>query len=904
VAAGPSGTVTFLFTDIEGSTRLWEADAEIMRTALARHDEIMRDAIGRHDGFVFATGGDGFAVAFARAGDAVAAATDAQRALQAKDLPPVRMGIHTGESVERGGDYFGPTVNRAARLMAVAHGGQVVVSGATAPLVDGFELRGLGEHRLRDLSRPERVHQLVVDGLRDEFPTLRSLDARPTNLPTQLTNFIGREDEAKTVAELIGDHRLLTLTGVGGVGKTRLAVQVAAEMLPEFDDGAWLCELAAAEDEDALVDVVATTLAARPRSGMSLLESVVEFIRNKHLLLVVDNCEHLIDAAGDLVDAVLAGCPSTRVLATSREGLGIPGEKLLALRSLTTPTRGADFAAIASADAVRLFLDRAELASSGFALDQSNAQAVLEICRRLDGIPLAIELAAARVASMSPADIAALLDERFRLLTGGRRRAVERHHTLRATVDWSYTLLSEVERCVFDRLGVFGGTFDAAAAQAVSTDGGIEAFDVLDALGELVSKSMLTAEPVGDSTRYSLLETLRQYALEQLTARDEADHYRCRHAAHYAAFAERIGPLLLGPEELLWRPRLAAEIDNLRVAVGWALEREDDTDVELAFRILAGIARETVLSRAFGIGGWAERALELCPDHDSQYRAKVALVATYGAFHRGDFDRAESLAREVLAADAEASWAALGLSNIIASRGNLDGAIALVEEMAQRPRLEQYDAHTVYGILAIYCAVAGRHDRAQEAAHRAVEVATEVGQPSALALAYYALGMSRAATEPEVARRDFESSLALVARGASDVVQANTEMALANLCADASDTAGTIAHARAAIELYDATGDRPPGAGVLLIVAGLLAHLRRVESAVVILGAVFDGCYAGMAGLARATYGGEDLEAGVNVLPADTAAAARSRGAAMSFEELFTFALAELDALNERVSRS
>jgi predicted ATPase/class 3 adenylate cyclase len=850
VAAAPSGTVTFLFTDIEGSTRLWESDPDAMRSALARHDQILRTAIEGHGGFVFATGGDGFAVAFHRAAEAVAAAADAQQVLQAQELPAVRMGVHTGEAVERDGDYFGPAVNRTARLMAVAHGGQVVVSGAVAPLVDDVELRDLGEHRLRDLSRPERVHQLVIDGLRDEFPRLRSLDARPTNLPTQLTTFIGRDDDVKIVGALVREHRLLTLTGVGGVGKTRLAVQVAAEMLPEFDDGAWLCELAAAEDDDAVVEVAATVLGARPRSGMSLLESIIEFLRTKELLLVVDNCEHVIDRASEIVGAVLGDCPDVHVLATSREGLAIPGEKVSAVRSLTTPARGAQLADIGSADAVRLFVDRAQLAASGFGLDRTNADAVLEICRRLDGIPLAIELAAARVASMSPGDIAALLDERFRLLTGGRRRAVERHHTLRATVDWSYALLSNVERSVFDRLGVFAGTFDAEAAQAVAADEGIEPFDVLDALGELVAKSMLVAEPVGASTRYSLLETLRQYALEQLTSRADADHYRRRHAAHYAAFAEWIGPLLLGPDELLWRPRLASEVDNLRLAVGWALERDDADDVELAFRLLAGIARETVLSRAFGI-----------------------------------------------ADDPEASWAGLALSNVTASRGGLEEAITLVEDMAQRPQLEPYDAHTVYGILAIYRAVAGRHGDAQAAAEQAIEIATAVGQPSALALAYYARGMSRAQTDPTAARRDYEASLALVEQGASDVVRANAEMALAALCADASDIAGVIAHAGAAIELYDATGDRPPAAGALLIIVRVLVHFGRLEAATVILGAVLDGCYAKMGVLALATYENNDLEAITAVLPADQIAIVRARGAAMTFEEVFAFALAELDVV-------
>ncbi len=471
----PTGTVTFLFTDLEGSTRLWEEHPEPMRAALARHDEILREAVEGHRGHVVKTTGDGLHAVFATAHDAVLAGVDAQRDLSAETwaLPTplrVRMGVHTGEADLREGDYYGTAVNRAARVSAAAHGGQIVVSHATEEVardhLGALELVDLGEHRLRDLARPERVFQVGAVGLDTDFPPLRSLDAFPSNLPPQLTSFVGREDELMLVEKALEETRLVTLVGVGGVGKTRLATQIAAEVLPRFPDGAWLCELAAAGDPEAMIQVVAATLGVQPHPNVSLEGSILEYLRAKRLLVVLDNCEHLLETAGDLAEGVLRECPGVRILATSREGLAVLGEQVWPLRSLRPPaSESVDDVAISTAG--RLFTERAQAAAPGFGIDAANAVAVAEICRRLDGIPLAIELAAARVTAMSPTEIARLLDERFRLLTGGRRTAVERHQTLRATVDWSYSLLEPDERLVFERLGVFSGDFDGAAASAV-----------------------------------------------------------------------------------------------------------------------------------------------------------------------------------------------------------------------------------------------------------------------------------------------------------------------------------------------------------------------------------------------------------------------------------------------------
>jgi predicted ATPase/class 3 adenylate cyclase len=584
MAGLPTGTVTFLFTDLVTSTLLWESAPEAMRIALERHDAIVRAAIESHDGYVFSTGGDGFGAAFGRVSDALGAATKAQTALGAEDWPQAavlsaRMGVHTGETAERDGDYFGPVVNRAARLMAVAHGGQVVCSRATADLAgSALPLRSLGEHRLRDLAVPQEVFQ--VEG--GTFPPLRSLDAYPTNLPAQLTSFVGRERELKLVAESLRADRLVTLTGTGGVGKTRLALQAAAEAVPAFPDGAWLCELAAAPDHESMLGLVAATLGSVPRERTSLVDDIAEFVGDKRVLLILDNCEQLLDATAELAERLLLACRQIEILATSREALDVAGERVVRLRSLDVPELDAQV------PASRLFIDRADAAGAGLELSHVDARAVAEVCRRLDGIPLAIELAAARTIAMSPSEIAARLDERFRLLTGGRRAAVERHQTLRATIDWSYSVLTSTEQGIFDCLGVFPTSFDAEAAQAVSTSNEIEAWDVIDALRSLVAKSLLTAEHSADgATRYQMLESLRHYARERLEAHGVADQARRRHAQHFAGLVDEFRVGVRGPDEQVWHARFRLEFENLRTAVLWGLDSAEEADGELALHILA-----------------------------------------------------------------------------------------------------------------------------------------------------------------------------------------------------------------------------------------------------------------------------------------------------------------------------
>ncbi|HWY00571.1 MAG TPA: adenylate/guanylate cyclase domain-containing protein, partial [Mycobacterium sp.] len=533
----PTGTVTLLLADVEGSTRLWETQPDEMTVAVARLDQVLTDVVAGHDGVrpVEQGEGDSFVIAFARASDAVACALDLQRA----PLAPIRLrvGIHTGEVKLRSessgvGNYIGPTINRTARLRDLAHGGQTVLSGATEPLVvdqlpTDVSLTDLGTHPLRDLPRPERVVQLCHPDLRNEFPPLRTPNALVFhNLPAQLTSFVGRQAEIKGLREALATNRLVTLTGAGGAGKTRLAVQVAAALAEEYGDGICYVDLAPITHPAVVPVTAARALGLPDQPGRSTIDTLQQHLRDRHMLLVLDNCEHLLDSSASLVAALLGAAPSLTVLATSREPLGVTGEAGWQVPSLSL-----------SDDAIELFADRARLARSGFTVDDDNAAAVTEICRRLDGMPLAIELAAARVRTLSLTEIVDSLHDRFRILTGGSRIAVRRQQTLRASVDWSHALLTDTERVLFRRLAVFLGGFDLDAAQAVTGADGVQRYQVLDQLTLLVDKSLVVAKSAGGTTRYRLLETVRQYALEKLGESGEVDAVRSRHCDYYTAMA-------------------------------------------------------------------------------------------------------------------------------------------------------------------------------------------------------------------------------------------------------------------------------------------------------------------------------------------------------------------------------
>ena len=490
----PSGVVTFLFTDIEGSTRRWEADAPAMGSALSAHDEVLRTTIERHGGYLFSHSGDGVVAAFTSPRSAVDAAVEAQLALEL----PVRMGIATGEAELRDGDYFGTVLNRAARVMAAGHGGQILVADSTAVLLNRIDLIDLGPRRLRDVPMPVGVFQMRAEGLGTDFPPLRALDTTPGNLRPATTSLIGRESVVAEIEEAVKAHRLVTLTGVGGVGKTRLALEVAAHLTDEFPDGVWLFELAAVTDPAAVPEAVAAVLGITQQPGKTVSASVAAALEGRVRLLVLDNCEHVLTAAADLIETILAQSATVRILTTSREGLGVRDERVRPVRSL-------DAAAGIDSAAVSLFVERAQGISPGFSMDDGDeAAAVIEICQRLDGIPLAIELAASRMASMTASEMRDRLDHRFRLLIGSRR-GLERHHTLRHAVGWSYDLLDDTEKLVLDRCSVFAGGFDLQSACAIAGSDDRDEYAILEVLDALVRKSLAArravrrADPVFDA---------------------------------------------------------------------------------------------------------------------------------------------------------------------------------------------------------------------------------------------------------------------------------------------------------------------------------------------------------------------------------------------------------------------
>ena len=894
--------MTFLFTDIEGSTRRWEENPEAMRSAVARHDELLRNCIEDHGGFIFATGGDGFAAAFGTAADAVATAEAAQAVLVGLDGISVRMGLNTGEAHERDGNYFGPALNRTARLMAAGHGGQVLLSGVTAELLPSLALRNLGEHQLRDLGTPVQVFQLG----HDDFPALRTLDQLPTNLPLQLTSFVGRKPEMKELRDVLLEHRLVTLTGVGGVGKTRLAVQLGAEMLPEFPDGVWLCELAAVEDNDTIDEALTSALGVKPAPGTPLRTSVIEFLRAKRLLLLVDNCEHLLGMVDHLIESILRACASVTVLATSREGLGVEGEQLWPLRPLDVETTNTDSPAELS-DALSLFFERARAVDPTFRLDADVGEQLALICRRLDGLPLAIELAAARIGPMTPAEIASLLDERFRLLTGGRQRRVERHQTLRAAVDWSYSLLDPVQQRVFDRLGVFSGSFDPVAAQSVACGDELDRLDVVDALGELTRKSMLSVVRIdAQRTRYELLETLRQYALERLPA-DEVDDVRRRHAVHYAKVASELAPVLLGRDELVARGQVDLELDNFRAAMGWALDRNAVEDQLHAVTIVASLALLVSTLRLSRFGVWAERAVPACRAAPHGLRFAVLGAAAFSATTRGDLSTAKAWCDEAfdlgIPKDCPMRAPAFTARAItIYTTDLLACSRFLHESVEQLEQLGDYYAGVVFRSMAgMFEFLGGQIEEGHRSTAEGLARAREHGNPTALAIALYGYAMVRWQDDPEEAKGAIEESLAFAESGASDVVYADSLELLSRIQRESGDLDRALDSMNRSIQESISNGNRQSFLSHGWYLVEILG-LSGIEPAVA---AVLDGYTSAgpEADLMPAVLGRERqihdkaVNAVRSALAPDEFEDLFARGAAMSYEDSANYVAAELQRI-------
>ena len=745
----PTGTVTFLFTDIEGSTKIWEDHPDAMRPALARHDGLLRRSIEDNDGYVFKTMGDAFCAAFATAGTALEAALASQIALTAESWETetpllVRMALHTGSAEARDGDYSGQALNRVARLMAAAHGGQALLSAVTQELVRdqlpaGAALRDLGEASLKDLARPERVFQLLHPALPSDFPPLRSLDnpALPNNLPQQLTSFIGREKELTEIRALLARARLLTLTGAGGSGKTRLSLQVAADVLDQYEGGVWLVKFASLTDPALVPQTVADVLGVREEAGVPSVRTLADWLRPKRLLLVLDNCEHLVAACAALAADLLKDCPLVYLLASSREPLGVAGEQTYRVPSLSLPDpkRRQTVEALSQYEALRLFIERAQAVQPVFTVTDANAPAVAQVCFRLDGIPLAIELAAVRVRSLSVEDINARLDDRFRLLTGGARDMLPRQQTLRALIDWSYDLLTDQEKMLLRRLSVFAGGWTLAAAEAVgsgedATGGVVEDWEVLDLLASLVDKSLVVYEEGADGgARYRFLETIRHYSRERLRENGEEEETRQRHLDFFLTFAEEVEPQLFDEHQRECVKRLQAEADNLRAALA-----QSQGDTQMALRLAGALRTYWDFTNAVREGRVHFVAALSLPGAEERTSARAkALIGLAGMVQRSDVAAAQSYLEESLSIAREIGdemltvWALLGVGDAASNQGSyrtahdlLAEGLALCQAMGYWPGLLW-----AFNYLGVNALRQGHTAEAREDWERAVALARE-----------------------------------------------------------------------------------------------------------------------------------------------------------------------------------
>jgi predicted ATPase/class 3 adenylate cyclase len=764
-AVAPSGVVTFLFTDVEGSTRRWETDADGMRKALAAHDEVLRTAIEAHDGFLFKHTGDGVCAAFSSPRSAVDAAVAAQRALKL----PVRMGIATGEAELREGDYFGAVLNRAARVMAAGHGGQILLAESTAGLLSGVDLVGLGQRRLRDMSTPLGLFQVRAPGLRADFPALRALDTSYGNLRPGVTSFIGRESEVDAVHAAVKAHRLVTLTGVGGVGKTRMATEVAAGLADEFPDGVWVFELAAVTDPVAVPDAVAAVVGITQQPGKSMGESVAAALEGRVRLLVFDNCEHTLDAAGDLIEAILAQSATVKILATSREGLGVADEQVWPVPSL-------DVAAGIDSAAVDLFIERAQSVAPRFSMaTPDQAGAVVEICRRLDGIPLAIELAASRMASMTASEVRDRLDQRFRLLVGSRRGPC-RHHTLHQAVAWSYDHLDDAEKALLERCSVFAGGFDLQSVCAVAGFDDADDLAILDLLDALVRKSLLVADRSTARTRFSMLETIRQFAEEMLIATGDADEVRTAHARYFAERESDVFALWDGPRQREAYSWVTVEMANLRTAFRWAADHDDlDTAATIAhyaaFVGCWGEQHEPIR--------WVEELIE--PARAAQHRrlAQLYAMATL-CFTAGRIDDAVGYAAAGQEAVTSGRFDEVR-KEVEAGIGSPYGAIGQTERWVEWCRIviARRPATNVHAqaLLAIALKMAGADDEARAASEDLLAAADSTENPNLAAWALFAYGMAQRDVAPAAAYEAFRRGLTI----AQDSGSRQTESSIAGM---------------------------------------------------------------------------------------------------------------------------
>jgi predicted ATPase/class 3 adenylate cyclase len=804
----PSGTVTFLFTDIEGSTKLAQQFPDAMPALLARHNELLRKAIETHHGFLFRVVGDSFSVAFHTASDALNAALEAQRLLQNESWTPapirVRMGIHTGtahlEVHANESSYSGyTTLALTQRIMSAGHGGQILLSQSVFDLVqerlpDHVQLIDMGERQLKDVFRLEHIYQVASPDIQSDFPPLKTLETFKHNLPQQLTSFIGREREIEEAKKLLTRTRILTFTGPGGTGKTRLSLQVAADQIVNFKDGAWLVELAPLADPTYIISTIASIFKLREAQGTTLHDVLLDYLRGKQLLLILDNCEHLVESCAKLSDQFLHTCPNLKIIASSREALGIDGETVYRVPSLSLPSTQGGVLREASSkgdaaedggmskslmdyEATRLFVERATKAEPQFRLTETNASFVTQICHRLDGIPLAIELAAARVKLFTPEQIAARLDDRFKLLTGGSRSALPRQQTLRALIDWSYQTLNETEQRALRWLAVFSGGWTFEAAESVLGES-----EAMDDLSGLINKSLVIVEEQEGESRYRYLETIRQYAMEKLLESGDAVNARNRHLAHFLAYSRRAEEHFRTLQRLQWMNRLEVEHDNLRSALGWALESDPESALQMVCLLSAFWMSHNYLTEGCN---WCQaaitRAEESSLDRDkiAKTHARVYAVLALLSVNRGDHHTGQIAAKQ----------------SVALARG-LDDQIILVNALT---------------FLGFSSAFLGDITLAFDSLHEAEDICRNLGYREELANVLQALAyITMEVHGPDAAEQlqsYMEESLAL-SQGSMDLEAAvRTEGLLARLAFFRGDLPEARKHADLMLDLHREMGD-------------------------------------------------------------------------------------------------
>ncbi len=811
--------LTFLFTDIEGSTRRWEADAGVMRVALETHNKVLRDAVEGNDGKVFSYTGDGMCAVLSWPRSAVDAAIAAQLALQL----PVRMGIATGEAELCGGEYFGTVLNRTARVMAAGHGGQILLDGATAGLLNDVDLISLGPRRLRDIAKPVDIFQVQARGLRTAFPPLKTEDPTPGNLRPRNTTFVGRDAELAQVEEVIKAHQLVTLTGVGGVGKTRLALEVGARLADTFRDGVWVIELAAVGDPAAVPDAVAAVLGVTQQPGMSVAESVAAALEGRARLLIFDNCEHVLDASADIVEAILARSATVKILATSREGLRVEDEQLWSVPSLDTQA-GLDSSAAA------LFFDRAQAVARDVSLTPHSA--VMEICQRLDGIPLAIELAASRLTSMSVTDLRDHLDDRFRLLVGSRR-GLERHQTLRHAVQWSYDLLSETEKSLLTSCSVFAGGFDLAAACAVAgSDDEIVTLDLLDAL---VRKSLLVTDRSSRRTRFTMLETIRQFAEEQLAVTGDAGDVHMAHAHYFADRDADVMTLWDSPRQLEAYEWFTVELANLRAAFRWSADNDDlDTGIAIAFyAAFVGLWVEQ-----YEPLGWAEELIAPAKAVKHRRLAQLCALAAH-CFIIGRVDDAVGYieASQQLKASGQFDTVPHDLEawfgGAYISRGEPERWAALCREViAENPGTHT----TAQALLALALNICGPPDELARVAKELPAAAEATDNPHVRCVALLGYGIALRNSDPSAAHEVLCRALSIANDSGNQQMQGHLTATLSRLAATHGEPEEALGYLEFTIRNFHDSGSFSLIYSPLAILAALLDRLGRYECAATISG--------------------------------------------------------------------